>query len=192
MHADLDTLVIALYVSIDELFGPRLGAGCNPSSATPSLSAWRWRRSCWATAASGAGCGLPTTGLPICSLPAHPSAYNWRLRRAVALELVLTAPGASCTEAGVANRSRPGDSTHSAPTSRAAPAAWVASRAPAATGIKPSQTMPRLTVEQLSAPLGYGRWTVPAARPKHHARSECGLYTNTAYPYARGRDGSVA
>jgi hypothetical protein len=36
VHADLDTLVVALYVTIDELLGPRTGPGRPPSSATPS------------------------------------------------------------------------------------------------------------------------------------------------------------
>jgi hypothetical protein len=30
VHADLDTLVIALYVAIDELLGPRTGPGRPP------------------------------------------------------------------------------------------------------------------------------------------------------------------
>jgi hypothetical protein len=31
VHADLDTLVIALYVMVDDLFGPRVGPGPKPS-----------------------------------------------------------------------------------------------------------------------------------------------------------------
>ena len=37
MHADLDTLVIALYVSVDELFGPRTGPGRRPRLSDAEL-----------------------------------------------------------------------------------------------------------------------------------------------------------
>ncbi len=37
MHADLDTLVIALYVSIDELIGPRTGPGRPPKLSDAEL-----------------------------------------------------------------------------------------------------------------------------------------------------------
>ncbi len=37
MHADLDTLVIALYVTIDELFGPRVGPGRRPKLSDAEL-----------------------------------------------------------------------------------------------------------------------------------------------------------
>src|SRR4029453_4541949 len=37
VHAALDTLVIALYVSIDELFGPRIGPGRRPKLTDAEL-----------------------------------------------------------------------------------------------------------------------------------------------------------
>jgi Transposase DDE domain len=83
VHADLDTLVIALYVSVDELFGPRLGPGRRPKLTDAELvclavaqvllgfaSERRWLR--FARARLGHLFPyLPTA-----------SAYNRRLRRA--------------------------------------------------------------------------------------------------------------
>ena len=37
MHADLDTLVTALYVTIDDLFGPRRGPGRKPRLSDAEL-----------------------------------------------------------------------------------------------------------------------------------------------------------
>ena len=85
MHADLDTLVIALYVTIDDLLGPRHGPGRRPSSATPSWSVWPSPRCC-----SGSGTErrwLRFAGQRLGHLfPYLPtaSAYNRRLRRAAA------------------------------------------------------------------------------------------------------------
>jgi hypothetical protein len=36
VHADLDTLVVALYVIVDELVGPRDGPGRPPKLSTPN------------------------------------------------------------------------------------------------------------------------------------------------------------
>ena len=86
MHADLDTLVIALYVTIDDLFGPRRGPGRKPRLSDAELvclavaqvllgfdTERRWLRF--------AGCRL---GHLFPYLPT-PSAYNRRLRRAAVL-----------------------------------------------------------------------------------------------------------
>jgi hypothetical protein len=83
VHADLDTLVIALYVTIDELLGPRRGAGRRPKLSDAELvclavaqvllgfgSERRWLRS------AGQRLGHLFPYLPT------PSAYNRRLRRA--------------------------------------------------------------------------------------------------------------
>ena len=37
MHADLDTIVTALYVTIDDLFGPRQGPGRKPKLSDAEL-----------------------------------------------------------------------------------------------------------------------------------------------------------
>jgi hypothetical protein len=37
VHADLDTLVIALYVMVDDLFGPRSGPGRRPKLSDAEL-----------------------------------------------------------------------------------------------------------------------------------------------------------
>jgi len=66
VHADLDTLVVALYVTIDELLGHRTGPGRRPSSATPNWSVWRSPKSCSGSPLNGAGCGSPTTGWATC------------------------------------------------------------------------------------------------------------------------------
>ena len=86
MHADLDTLVTALYVTIDDLFGPRRGPGRKPRLSHAELvclavaqvllgfdTERRWLRF--------AGCRL---GHLFPYLPT-PSAYNRRLRRAAVL-----------------------------------------------------------------------------------------------------------
>ena len=86
MHADLDTLVIALYVTIDDLFGPRHGPGRKPKLSDAELaclavaqvllgfdSERRWLRF------AGQRLGHLFPYLPT------PSAYNRRLRRAAAL-----------------------------------------------------------------------------------------------------------
>ena len=67
MHADLDTLVMALYVTIDDLLGPRQAPAASPSSAMPSWSVWPSPRCCSAAAPSGAGCGSPASDSGICS-----------------------------------------------------------------------------------------------------------------------------
>jgi hypothetical protein len=86
VHADLDTLCTALYVTIDDLFGPRLGPGRKPKLSDAELvclavaqvllrvdSERRWLR----FASHRLGHLFPY-------LPT-PSAYNRRLRRAGAL-----------------------------------------------------------------------------------------------------------
>ncbi len=83
MRADLDTLVIALYVTIDELLGPRRGPGRRPKLSDPELiclavaqvllgfdTERRWLRF------AGRRLGHLFPYLPT------PSAYNRRLRRA--------------------------------------------------------------------------------------------------------------
>jgi hypothetical protein len=67
VHACHDNLVIALYVALDELLGPRQGPGRPPNSATPNWSAWPSRRSCSASAPNTTGCGLPEPGWATCS-----------------------------------------------------------------------------------------------------------------------------
>jgi hypothetical protein len=86
VHADLDTLVTALYVTIDDLFGPRHGPGRKPKLSDAELvclavaqvllgvdSERRWLRF------AGQRLGHLFPYLPT------PSAYNRRLRRAAAL-----------------------------------------------------------------------------------------------------------
>jgi hypothetical protein len=86
VHADLDTLVTALYVTIDDLFGPRQGPGRKPKLSDAELvclavaqvllgvdSERRWLR-----------CARTRLGHLFPYLPT-PSAYNRRLRRAAAL-----------------------------------------------------------------------------------------------------------
>ena len=83
MHADLDTLVVALYVTIDELLGPRTGPGRRPKLTDAELV-------CLAVAPSLLGVTSERRWLRLASqrlghlfpyLPT-PSAYNRRLRRA--------------------------------------------------------------------------------------------------------------
>lgn len=89
MHADLDTLVTALYVTIDDLFGPRHGPGRKPKLSDAELvclavaqvllgfdTERRWLRF------AGQRLGHLFPYLPT------PSAYNRRLRRAAALVAV--------------------------------------------------------------------------------------------------------
>ena len=83
MHADLDDLVTALYVTVDDLFGPRLRARPRPKLSDAELV-------CLAVAQVLLGCGSERRWLRFASrrlghlfpyLPT-PSAYNQRLRRA--------------------------------------------------------------------------------------------------------------
>ena len=83
MHADLDTLVIALYVMVDDLFGPRSGPGRRPKLSDAELV-------CLAVAQVLLGCNSERRWLRFADrrlghlfpyLPT-PSAYNRRLRRA--------------------------------------------------------------------------------------------------------------
>jgi hypothetical protein len=86
VHADLDTLVIALYVTIDELFGPRNGPGRPPKLSDAELV-------CLAIAQVLLGCGSERRWLRFAAqrlghlFPYLPtaSAYNRRLRRAAPL-----------------------------------------------------------------------------------------------------------
>jgi Transposase DDE domain len=83
VHADLDTLVIALYVTIDELLGPRRGPGRRPKLSDPELI-------CLAVAQVLLGFGSERRWLGFAGrrlghlFPYLPtaSAYNRRLRRA--------------------------------------------------------------------------------------------------------------
>jgi hypothetical protein len=83
VHADLDTLVIALYVTVDDLLGPRLGPGRRPRLTDAELV-------CLAVAQVLLGCCSERRWLRFAAqrlghlfpyLPT-PSAYNKRLRRA--------------------------------------------------------------------------------------------------------------
>jgi hypothetical protein len=83
VHADLDTLVIALYVMVDDLFGPRSGPGRRPKLSDAELV-------CLAVAQVPLGCNSERRWLRFADrrlghlfpyLPT-PSAYNRRLRRA--------------------------------------------------------------------------------------------------------------
>jgi Transposase DDE domain len=86
VRADLDTLVIALYVMVDELLGPRRGPGRKPKLSDAELV-------CLAVAQVLLGCGSERRWLRLVDqrlghlfpyLPT-PSAYNRRLRRAAPL-----------------------------------------------------------------------------------------------------------
>jgi hypothetical protein len=86
VHADLDTLCIALYVMVDDLFGPRLGPGRKPKLSDAELV-------CLAIAQVLLGFGSERRWLRFANrrlghlfpyLPT-PSAYNRRLRRAAPL-----------------------------------------------------------------------------------------------------------
>jgi hypothetical protein len=84
--ADLDTLVIALYVTVDELLGPRLGPGRRPKLSDAELV-------CLAVAQVLLGCSSERRWLRLAGrrlghlFPYLPSAsaYNRRLRRAAPL-----------------------------------------------------------------------------------------------------------
>ena len=98
MHADLDTLVIALYVMVDELFGPRRGPGRKPKLSDAELV-------CLAVAQVLLGCDSERRWLRFASqrlghlfpyLPT-PSAYNRRLRRAAPLVALAIADVAAHT-----------------------------------------------------------------------------------------------
>ena len=86
MHADLDTLVIALYVMVDDLLGPRLGPGRRPKLSDAELV-------CLAVAQVLLGCNSERRWLRFAGrrlghlFPYLPtaSAYNRRLRRATPL-----------------------------------------------------------------------------------------------------------
>jgi hypothetical protein len=86
VHADLDTLVIALYVMVDDLLGPRQGPGRRPKLSDAELI-------CLAVAQVLLGCNSERRWLRFARgrlghlfpyLPT-PSAYNRRLRRAAPL-----------------------------------------------------------------------------------------------------------
>jgi hypothetical protein len=86
VHADLDTLVIALYVMVDDRFGPRTGPGRRPKLSDAELV-------CLAVAQVLLGCDSERRWLRLVGrrlghlfpyLPT-PSAYNRRLRRAAPL-----------------------------------------------------------------------------------------------------------
>ena len=86
MHADLDTLVTALYVTVDDLLGPRQGPGRRPKLTDAELV-------CLAVAQVLLGCCSERRWLRFANqrlghlfpyLPT-PSAYNRRLRRAAPL-----------------------------------------------------------------------------------------------------------
>jgi hypothetical protein len=72
VHADLDTLVIALYVMVDDLLGPRQVPAGGPSSAMRNWSAWPSPKCCLGAARSGTGCGSPTSALGTCSRTCRP------------------------------------------------------------------------------------------------------------------------
>jgi DDE family transposase len=83
VHADLDTLVVALYVTVDDLLGPRIGPGRKPKLSDAELV-------CLAVAQVLLGCSSQRRWLRLVGrrlghlfpyLPT-PSAYNRRLRRA--------------------------------------------------------------------------------------------------------------
>jgi hypothetical protein len=83
VHADLDTLVIALYVMVDDLLGPRIGPGRRPRLSDAELV-------CLAIAQVLLGCDSERRWLRLANqrlghlFPYLPtaSAYNRRLRRA--------------------------------------------------------------------------------------------------------------
>jgi hypothetical protein len=85
--ADLDTLLIALYVELTDRIIPtlrpqhRAGPGRPRVVTTPSWSVWPWPRCCCATTTSTTGCAPPPPGLGTCiaRLLSQPE-YNRRLR----------------------------------------------------------------------------------------------------------------
>ena len=87
MDADLDTLITALYVKIDdELGGPRWPGQAAGADRARSWCAWRSRRRCWASTRGAAGCGIARKHLArmFPYLPQQ-SGYNKRLRAALSL-----------------------------------------------------------------------------------------------------------
>jgi hypothetical protein len=86
VHATLDTLVIARYVMVDELLGPRTGPGRRPKLSDAELV-------CLAIAQVLPGCGSERHWLRFADqrlgylfpYPPTPSASNRRLRRAAPL-----------------------------------------------------------------------------------------------------------
>jgi hypothetical protein len=86
VHADLDTLVIALYVMVDDLLGPRIGPGRRPKLSDAELV-------CLAIAQVLLGCNSERRWLRLAGQRLGPlfpylptaSAYNRRLRRAGSL-----------------------------------------------------------------------------------------------------------
>ena len=80
MHADLDALVIALYVTIDQLLGPAPGQAGHPSSVPPNWSAWPSPGSCSGSAPSGAGCADAELVGPAAAGRLHPGAVRGQPR----------------------------------------------------------------------------------------------------------------
>jgi hypothetical protein len=72
VHADLDTLVIALYVTVDELLGPRQGPGRPPKLTDAELVCLAVAQVLVGVAPSAAGCGWPTSGWATCSPTCRP------------------------------------------------------------------------------------------------------------------------
>src|SRR5664280_399761 len=68
MTEDLDTLLTALYVEIDDhVAPPRQGRGRRPRLTDAELCVWPWPRCCSGSTASTAGSGSPTAGWATCS-----------------------------------------------------------------------------------------------------------------------------
>ena len=88
MTADLETLLTALYVLIDDHVIPsgQPRAGGRRNCPTRSWCAWRWRRCCWAPGPSTTGCGCATGGWGTCfpNLP-HQPGYHKRVKAAAPL-----------------------------------------------------------------------------------------------------------
>src|SRR5664280_2441054 len=87
MTEDLDTLLTALYVEIDDhVAPPRQGRGRRPRLTDAELCVWPWPRCCSGSTASTAGSGSPTAGWATCFdyLPNQPG-YHERLRAAAPL-----------------------------------------------------------------------------------------------------------
>jgi hypothetical protein len=80
VHADLDTLVTALYVTIDDLFGPRTGPAALPSSPMPSWSVWPSPGSC----SRGQRTPLAAVRRPATRPPGPVSAHRFGLQPAPA------------------------------------------------------------------------------------------------------------
>jgi hypothetical protein len=67
VRADLDTLVIALYVTLDELLGPRCGPGWRPKLTDAELICLAVAQVLLGSAPSGPGCAWPASGWATCS-----------------------------------------------------------------------------------------------------------------------------